>query len=65
MRKMWKAGKLIPMLLILPALLGLTGLQAAQPASDVLAFILAVCLVQPVLRRLKADGKKEKAEVSP
>ena len=56
---------LIPMLLILPALLGLTGLQAAQPASDVLAFILAVCLVQPVLRRLKAGGKKEEAEVTP
>ena len=47
---------LIPMLLILPPLFGLTGLQTAQPAADVCAFFLGVFLVRPVLRKLREDG---------
>ena len=43
---------LIPSVLILPALLGITGLQAAQPAADVLAFILAAVIMHRVLKKL-------------
>lgn len=43
---------LIPSVLILPALFGITGLQMAQPAADVLAFILAAVIMRRVLRRL-------------
>ena len=49
---------LIPMLLILPALFGLFGLQAAQPASDLCAFLLSLVLVRPVLRDLAAYGDR-------
>ena len=44
---------LIPMLAILPALFGLFGLQAAQPAADICAFILSILLVKPVLKQLE------------
>ena len=40
------------MLLILPALFGLFGLQAAQPAADICAFVLSILLVRPVIRKL-------------
>ena len=50
---------LIPMLAILPALFGLFGLQAAQPAADICAFILSILLVKPVLRQLE---KRQEAE---
>ena len=43
---------LIPMLIVLPALFGLFGLQAAQPAADICAFVLSIFLVKPVLRQL-------------
>ncbi|MDO4483179.1 MAG: MATE family efflux transporter [Clostridia bacterium] len=50
---------LIPMLLILPALFGLLGLQLAQPISDVLTFILSLAIVSGILRELKAMPDKE------
>ena len=57
---------LIPMLLVLPALFGLFGLQAAQPAADICAFVLSVLLVRPVIRKLDAQaGADEKTAVSP
>ena len=43
---------LIPMVTILPAFLGITGLQAAQPAADVLAFILGFVIMHRVLKTL-------------
>ena len=43
---------LIPMLLILPPLLGLTGIQTAQPIADALTFVLAFFVVRNVLREL-------------
>ena len=43
---------LIPSVLILPALFGITGLQLAQPAADVLAFILAAVIMRRVLKKL-------------
>ena len=47
---------LIPMLVILPALFGLFGLQAAQPAADICAFVLSIILVRPVIRKLDAQA---------
>ncbi len=43
----------VPLILILPRLFGLTGAVAAQPAADVLSFLLAVPLMLPELRKLK------------
>lgn len=49
---------LIPALLILPSLLGLTGLQMAQPVADVLSFVLTLAVVAGILKRMKrmTDG---------
>ncbi|MCD8326374.1 MAG: hypothetical protein LUC90_06745 [Lachnospiraceae bacterium] len=44
---------LIPVLAILPRVLGLTGLQLAQPLSDIFAFILAFVLTSRILRELE------------
>ncbi len=43
---------LIPVLLILPRLFGLRGLQFSQPLSDILAFILAIILMRGILKDL-------------
>ncbi len=43
---------LIPALAVLPYFLGLTGVQLAQPVSDVLAFLLALVLTSGILREL-------------
>ena len=53
---------LIPSVLILPSLFGITGLQAAQPAADVLAFILAAVIMRRVLRKLDHLGEMEAQE---
>ena len=42
----------IPLALILPLCLGLTGVQICQAVSDVCAFFLAIALTVPVLRLL-------------
>ena len=44
---------LIPTLLILSAALGLTGIEIAQPVSDVLTFVISVPFVVRFLRTLK------------
>ena len=44
---------LIPALLILPNVLGLTGIQIAQPVSDVCTLILTFFVVTDVLKQLK------------
>lgn len=49
---------LIPALLILPRLLGLTGIQAAAPISDVLAFAFAAFIIRGVIRDLKTKPDK-------
>lgn len=49
---------LIPMLFILPSFLDLKGLQLAQPAADILAFLLSVLLVSNILRELKAKESR-------
>lgn len=49
---------LIPALLILPPLLGLTGIQAAAPISDVLAFTFSAFIISGILRELKTKPDK-------
>ena len=49
---------LIPAVLILPALFGITGLQAAQPAADVLAFVLALLIMRRVMKKLENMEKE-------
>ena len=45
---------LAPMLLTLPRLLGLVGLQLAQPAADAATFAVTVWIVSGILRQLRA-----------
>ena len=45
---------LIPALLVLPRVLGLTGIQMAQPLSDALTFVFALIIMRGVLAQLKA-----------
>ena len=45
---------LIPALLVLPRVLGLTGIQMAQPLSDALTFVFALVIMRGVLAQLKA-----------
>ena len=49
---------LIPMLLTLPPLLGLTGVQIAQPIADVLALGMAILIASSILRQLAAMEDK-------
>ena len=44
---------LIPVLLVLPRLLGLLGLQAAQPISDIFAALIAFLVTRSILRELR------------
>ena len=45
---------LIPLLLVLPSMLGLTGIQIAQPISDIFTLIFTILIVSGVLRQLKS-----------
>jgi len=45
---------LIPLLLILPNIAGLLGIQIAQPISDAFAFVLALAVVTGILKKMKA-----------
>ena len=51
---------LIPALLVMPRMLGLVGIQGAQPVADVLAFVLSWLVVRGVLKRMKGMKGKEK-----
>jgi len=44
----------IPLILILPRLLGLTGVELTQPVADVLSFLLSVPLARSELRNMKS-----------
>ncbi len=50
---------LIPALYIFPKIMGLRGLQLAQPIADIAALILAIVLVSGILREL--DRKRDEA----
>ena len=43
----------IPAILILPHLLGQTGIALAQPVADILSFVLTIFLVKPTVKELK------------
>lgn len=49
----------IPILLILPRILGLTGIQSAQAVADVFAFLLSVVLYRKVTAELHAEEEKQ------
>ena len=50
-------------MLILPKLLGILGLQLAQPCADVLAFILAAVIMRRVLKKLDSLEESENTTV--
>ena len=52
----------IPLVLVLPRLFGYNGLLAAQPAADVLSFIIVLPLVVRAIRELKKLQAKEMLE---
>ena len=49
---------LIPLLLVLPRVIGLTGIQIAQPISDICTLVLTVVVVSGVLKQLKERPDK-------
>ena len=49
---------LIPMLLILPPIFGLTGIQAAQPVADVLALGVTILIVRDTLKHFATLADK-------
>ncbi|MBQ6804181.1 MAG: MATE family efflux transporter [Clostridia bacterium] len=44
----------LPLVLILPPMMGLLGIQLAQPISDVISFIVALVVVSDSLKKIKA-----------
>jgi len=46
---------LLPTLLLLPPIIGLTGIQIAQPVSDVLTFLITTPFAVQFLRQLKSE----------
>lgn len=48
----------IPVVLLLPLLMGLQGIMMAQPAADILAFLFAVPMILSFLKRLKMDRQE-------
>lgn len=50
---------LIPALLIFPKLFGILGLQMAQPAADMLTFVLATVIVCGILKELEQMREKQ------
>ena len=55
----------IPAILILPGTLGLLGLQLAQPAADLLTFVLTQVIVFFVLKELKEMWREQEQSVIP
>ncbi|MFR3419248.1 MAG: hypothetical protein ACLTSM_04300 [Eubacterium sp.] len=50
----------IPLILIMPHLLGQTGIALAQPVADILSFILTIFLVKPTVKELKRLSIKKR-----
>ena len=53
---------LIPLLFLLPPMLGLTGIQAAQPIADVLTMFLSVPLVIAYFREIDREKERDHSE---
>jgi putative MATE family efflux protein len=47
----------IPLILILPGMIGLAGIETAQPAADILACLTSVPFLVSFLKKLPPDGK--------
>ena len=66
--KMWRASilgfarqglMLIPLVLILPPLIGIWGIQVAQPLADTIAFAISIPMTTGILRELNNEVKEE------
>ena len=52
-----RAGILfLPLILILPAVFGLTGIETAQPAADILSTLISIPITEAFLAGLKKEG---------
>ena len=47
----------VPAVLVLPPLLGILGIQMAQPVADICAFLLAVVINRSIMKEMK-EGEK-------
>ena len=66
--KMWRASilgfarqglMLIPLVLILPPLIGIWGIQIAQPLADIIAFAISIPMTTGILRELNNAASEE------
>ena len=66
--KMWRASilgfarqglMLIPLVLILPPLIGIWGIQIAQPFADIIAFAISIPMTTGILRELNNEAREE------
>jgi len=48
----------IPLILILPRIIGITGIQSSQAIADFFTFLLAIALITDVLKELKEKSKE-------
>lgn len=49
----------LPMMLVLPKLFGITGMQAAQPAADLATFFVCIPIILRFLKELKEEKNQE------
>lgn len=52
----------LPFILILPKLLGITGIYLSQPAADVLTILVCLCLINPMKRMASENMLKEEIQ---
>lgn len=49
----------VPLILLLPRLIGITGIILAQPLADGLSFIMTIILASPIVKKLKIKNNSE------
>ena len=54
----------LPLILIIPRLFGLIGVQCSQPIADLGAFAIALFMMMPLLKTLKHQAQEETANES-
>lgn len=52
----------IPFIAVLPKILGVTGIYFAQPAADILTFIVCLCLIAPMKKKIITKMQKDDAD---
>ena len=50
---------LIPIVLILPPLIGIWGIQIAQPLADIVSFIISIPMTTGILKELNEEVRQE------